>query len=118
MSEAAGVDSLAPAPDFRYVGLEPGPRSRVGLWASATLGVATLGAGLLHGVTARGVVLTAIAAVAGGLALRRVGGPHLSRRWNARAVPMAIVPWGVLVEPDDEPRVLRWAAIEKVQLEM
>lgn len=118
MTDEAGVDSLAPAPDFRYVGLEPGPASRVGLWASATLGVATLGAGLLHGITVRGVVLTAIAAVAGGLAFRRVGGPHLGRRWNARAVPMGIVPWGVLVDPDEEPRVLRWSAIEKVQVEM
>ena len=118
MSEPAGVDSLAPAPDFRYVGLEPGPRSRGGLWASATLGFATLGAGLVHGVTVRGVILTGIAAVAGGLALRKVGGPHLGKAWNARAVPMAIVPWGILIEQDDQPRVLRWAAVDKVHVEM
>jgi hypothetical protein len=118
MTEETGVESLAPAPDFRYVGLEPGPRSRVGLWASATLGLATLGAGLVHGVTVRGVVLTAIAAVAGGLALRKVGGPHLGKAWSARGVPMGIVPWGILVEQDDQPRVLRWAAVEKVHVEM
>ncbi len=118
MTEEPGVDSLAPAPDFRYVGLEPGPRKRVGLWASATLGVATLGAGLLHGVTLRGVVLTTIAAAAGALALRRVGGPHLGKVWNAHAVPMGIVPWGIVVEAEDHPRVLRWAAVDKVHVEM
>ena len=59
MAADVTLPSLAPAPDFRYVGLDPGPRSRIGLWASATLGAATLGAGLLHGITLRGVVLTA-----------------------------------------------------------
>ena len=118
MTADVTLPSLAPAPDFRYVGLDPGPRSRIGLWASATLGAATLGAGLLHGITLRGVVLTGIAAVAGALALRRVGGPHLAKRWKAHPVPMAIVPWGIMVEPDGEPRVLRWAAIKGVQVEM
>jgi hypothetical protein len=33
-------------------------------------------------------------------------------------VAMAIVPWGVLVQPDLEPRILRWAAVKRVQVEM
>ncbi len=109
---------LAPLPDFRYVGLEPAPRARAGLWASATLGVATLGAGVVHGVTVRGLVLAAFAAACGGVLLRRMGAAPLPRKWNARAVPMAIVPWGVLVDLDDHPRVLRWAAVAKVHVEM
>jgi len=28
------------------------------------------------------------------------------------------VPWGVLVQPDLEPRILRWAAVKRVQVEM
>lgn len=31
---------------------------------------------------------------------------------------MAIVPWGVLIDPDERPRVLRWAAVRKVHVEM
>ena len=124
------VVALAPAPDFRYVGLEPGPRARVGLWASLLGATATLGAGLYHGVTARGLILTAIATAAGALALRRVGGPPAGT-WGATAVSMAIVPWGILVDPDGRSsagsrrghvaglaRVLRWAAIQSVRVEM
>lgn len=122
------VAALAPAPDFRYVGLEPGPRARVGLWASLLGATATLGAGLYHGVTVRGLILTAIATTAGALALRRVGGPPAGT-WGATAVPMAIVPWGILVDPDGragsrraqdpgQARVLRWAAIQSVRVEM
>ena len=118
MTAEVATDNLAPAPDFRYVGLEPGPRSQVGLWTSATLGAATLGAGLWHGATVRGVLLTAIAAVAGGLAFRRVGGPHLAKKWKANPVSMGIVPWGILLDSEGEPRVLRWPAIKRVQVEM
>jgi hypothetical protein len=110
--------TLAPAPDFRYVGLDPGPRSRVGLWASATFGAATFGAGLLHGISARGVLLTAVGAVCGALALRRIGGPYLAKKWAGQPMAMAIVPWGVVVHPEDDPRVLRWPAVARVHVEM
>ncbi len=118
---------LAPAPDFRYVGLESGPPARLGLWASLLGASATLGAGLYHGATVRGLLLTAIATVTGAIALRRFGGPAAGR-WGALVVPMGIVPWGVLVDPDGgggapaqvqrAPRVLRWAAIQNVHVEM
>jgi hypothetical protein len=39
-----------------------------------------------------------------------------SRR--AREVAMAIVPWGVIVSPDTEPRVLRWPAIRRVTVDV
>ena len=106
------------------MGLEPGPRARVGLWASLVAATATLGAGLYQEISVRGLILTAIATSAGALALRKVGGP-LAARWGARAVPMGIVPWGVLVDPEgmsgapeDTPRVLRWGAIQSVHVEM
>jgi hypothetical protein len=110
--------TLAPAPDFRYVGLDAGPRSRFGVWASAAVGAATLTAGLWHGVTPRGVLLTALAGVTGMMALRRVGAPQLAKKWNGRPVPMGIVPWGILVDPDHHPRVLRWPAVKGVHVEM
>jgi len=109
---------LAPAPDFRYVGLEPGPNSRVGLWASASVGLATFGAGLLHGISVRGVLLTGVGALAGALALRRIGGPHLAKKWGGQPMAMGIVPWGIIVQPEDDPRVLRWPAVARVQVEM
>jgi hypothetical protein len=118
MTAEVTIDSLAPAPDFRYVGLDAGPRSRIGVWASAAVGAATLTAGLWHGATPRGVVLTALAAVTGMLAFRRVGAPELTKRWGGQPVPMGIVPWGILVDPEHHPRVLRWAAVARVHVEM
>ncbi len=109
---------LPPAPDFRYVGLEPGPRTRVGLWASLIGAGASVGAGAIHGFGVRGMVLTAITAAAAALALRGVGGPRAASVWRAAPVAMAIVPWGILVDPDGEPRVLRWAAVKKVHVQM
>jgi hypothetical protein len=117
-SEEPSRPSLAPAPDFRYVGLDPGPRSRVGLWASATFGAASFGAGLLHGISIRGVLLTAVGALAGALALRRIGGPVLAKKWGGQPMAMAIVPWGVILDPEGDRRVLRWPAVGGVHVEM
>jgi hypothetical protein len=61
--------------------------------------------------------------------LRRVGGPNVAARAKAaiggagalarkEAVAMAIVPWGILVQPDFAPRILRWAAVKNVHVEM
>lgn len=61
------------------------------------------------------------AAVALGMRLR--SGPV--RQWGTRGMQLGFTPWGVLVEPEDGPRlpeegarVLHWAAIERVHLEM
>ena len=102
---------LAPAPDFRYVGLEPGPTRHAGLWASALAAGTTIGAGVLHELGLRGALFTALGASATALALRRAGGPSVYARVRAaigsaalglrgEAVAMAIVPWGILVQPD------------------
>jgi hypothetical protein len=121
--------SLAPAPDFRYVGLEPGPHARAGLWASFAAAGTTLGAGVLCEIGLKGALIAALGAAAGAVILRRVGGPNVAARAKAaiggagalvrrEAVAMAIVPWGILVQPDLAPRILRWAAVKNVQVEM
>jgi hypothetical protein len=39
-------------------------------------------------------------------------------RERAREVAMAVVPWGIIVAPETEPRVLRWPAIKKVSVDV
>lgn len=109
------VLSLAPVPDFRYVGLEPssGVRAR-------RLGIAFTSFGLGVGVT---VAMTSIeprhALVAGILAglgsayALRGAGPSVPA---AGGVRMRIVPWGVLVDEEDSPRILRWAGVRRVHV--
>ena len=122
------IPSLAPAPDFRYVGLEPGPRGRASLWASFAAAGTTLGAGVLHEIGWKGAMVAALGAAVGAAIARRVGGPSVAARARSKrgiglgrrrdAVAMAIVPWGILVQPDLAPRILRWAAVKNVQVEM
>jgi hypothetical protein len=106
--------ALAPAPDFRYVGLEPITAPRLGVAVTA------LGVGV--GVTlAAGSVSAGHAALAGAvaslLAAFTLRGSRRGAVTNGSA-RMAIVPWGVLVEIDDTPRILRWAAVRSIDIEM
>ena len=110
-SQTRGV-VLAPSPDFRYVGLEPFSAPRFGVAATALgLGamvtLATSGFAPAHALMA-GALVSSLSA----LTLRRARGvPSTSG-----SVRMAIVPWGVLVEVDDTPRILRWAAIRTIDI--
>ena len=99
------------------------------MWASFAAAGTTLGAGVLHELGPKGALLAALAAGAGAILLRRVGGPSVAARARAAiggaralvrrdAVSMAIVPWGILVQPDIAPRVLRWAAVKHVHVNM
>jgi hypothetical protein len=104
-----------PPPDFRYVSLIPGPPSAALVVAGGTVGVTAASLGLwsaAHDPLSVAVTL----GVGAGLtwALSRAGRPA---RRGAREVTMAIVPWGVIVQPETEPRVLRWAAVRKVDVE-
>ncbi len=115
-------DAIAPAPDFRYVGLEPGPRITPSTWASLVGVSATLGAGLVHELGVRGLVLGALGAGVTALAMKR---KKMQLAPFGRPTPMAIVPWGVLIEPDGRDdsapacsRVLRWAAVKGVHVDM
>lgn len=93
MTYTESVDHLAPAPDFRYVGLTPsrelGPRIAASLF------------------------LAFLAATGLALVWRRLAAPM---RVAAGSAPFAIVPWGVLVDHAESPRVLRWAAVRALHV--
>jgi len=104
---------FAPVPDFRYVGLEPVASRSL----ARALGAVGFGAGVSLALSAfdarHALVGGALASLTAGAALRQRG----SRRIAKDAVRMAIVPWGVLVDAYDAPRILRWAAVRKVDVE-
>src|SRR6266545_3376983 len=107
----------APPPDFRYVGLCPGPSGSAvaALCCGVGLGTFALGVGL--GGTGEAGTLAA-AAIAGGIAALlcgRLSGP--TARWSSQ-VPMAILPWGVVLESESMPRILRWAAVREVRVDV
>jgi hypothetical protein len=109
------VFAFAPAPDFRYVGLEPIPQRQVRVAATAF----GLGAGVtlaLSGIDTRQALFAgALASILSAFALRGAGAaPAVALDGSAR---MAIVPWGVLVETDMTPRILRWAAVRRIDVE-
>ncbi len=113
-SEPLGAEEdLAPVPDFRYVGLEPVEPAQAsaaavafGAFASATVSLA--GADTRHALLA-GALSSAFAAVA----MRGAAAARAPERGSAR---MAVVPWGVLVDRDETPRILRWAAVKRVDV--
>lgn len=106
----AMLAAFAPAPDFRYVGLEPVKVPRLGVAAT----VFGLGAGTtlaMSGLDMRQALVTGfLASIMSAFALQGAGTPAVA----TGSVRMAIVPWGVLVETDESPRILRWAAVRKV----
>jgi hypothetical protein len=105
---------LAPEPDFRYVGLEPARDLGARVAASLFLAGGGVGAGLLNELGLLHAALGAFLAATGlALVWRRVGAPMPTL--GAR-VPFAIVPWGVLVDHDTTPRVLRWAAVKSLHV--
>lgn len=106
---------FAPTPDFRYVGLEPiGVLERRGLGVAAT--AFGLGAGVMLAMSSldvrQALLAGGLASLVSALALHGAAPPPATG--SAR---MAIVPWGVLVEMVESPRVLRWAAVRKVEIE-
>lgn len=103
---------------FRYVKLSPGP-SIVGIALST--GTAVSVGAVIAGVTGFSTVGMAIAVFAGattGMLLGRRGG-RLLPRTGFTPTSMALVPWGVLIEPDENDgaaRVLRWAALKRIHV--
>ena len=126
MAPALGVESepdtvtrRVPPPDFRYVWLMPGPTSLGAVIAGVGAAITATGAALWtsgHHPATAGVMAAGAALCAGALAgvnRRRLRSPA-----RARPVAMAIVPWGVLVEPDSDVHVLRWPAVRKVDVDV
>jgi hypothetical protein len=107
--------------DFRYVSLSPGPSRRT-IWLRSTgasagaVGLVLASAGLEHGA------LAAAAAAGGvvGLVASCLGGLRASALVRGGvSTSMAIVPWGVLVRPDDDDeRVLRWPGVRGVSVKL
>ena len=95
----------------------PGP-------SSAAVGVATGAAGLavcgLCFWNAEQMVPLVVSLGAGAAAMLALGRAdrRSATRGAAREVTMAIVPWGVVVDPDVEPRILRWPAIRRVDVDL
>src|SRR5262249_50918170 len=109
------MTALAPAPDFRYVGFEPSPSLGPRFVAGTILGGASVGAALRRALSIGEAVLGAALAASGIAYLwRKVHGP--GPLFGQTGVPLAFVPWGILVEERHELRVLRWAAVRKIHL--
>jgi hypothetical protein len=107
--------TLAPAPDFRYVGLVPHHDLGAKVAASLFLAGGGVGAGLLRELGLLHAALGAFLAATGlALVWRRFAAPVVHT--GAGAAPFAIVPWGVLIDNVDTPRVLRWAAVRSLHV--
>jgi hypothetical protein len=112
------VSRKVPPPDFRFVWLMPGPSTAAVTLAAGTVGATACGIGLWNvGHQPLTLALTLGVGALATLALAR-SDRRLTPRSNAREVNMAIVPWGVLISPDTEPRVLRWPAIRSVRVDV
>ena len=106
--------SFAPVPDFRYVGLEPIAAPRLGVAASA-FGLGAWVTLAMSGLDARyALVAGALASAMSAFALRGACAPPSVTTGSVR---MAIVPWGILVETADTPRIMRWAAVRRIEIE-
>jgi len=106
------------------VWLVPGPSFRALAIAAGTVGLSSLGLAFgpeafawsaVNGALPIGLAVASGAAFAVGIA-RQMQQPKAPS--GAREVSMAIVPWGVLVDPGDEPRILRWPAVRKVDVDV
>jgi len=83
--------------------------------ASLFLAGGGVGAGLLREVGLLHAALGAFLAATGlALVWRRVAAPM--RRVGIAQTPFALVPWGVLVDDAETPRVLRWAAVRSLHV--
>jgi hypothetical protein len=107
-----------PSPDFRYVGLDPAPASTGFGWRGAAVGSLAFGAGAgavygLGPLTLLGSL--GLGAGLSWLVMRRAAGARAPRSGDIHYI--AIVPWGVLLHSDVEPRVLRWQAVTSLDVE-
>ncbi|MCC6554210.1 MAG: hypothetical protein IT372_14510 [Polyangiaceae bacterium] len=105
-----------PPPDFRYVCLAPGPSSAGASVAAGTIGLAGVAVAIWGG---GGQPLSVGMTLLGGaLAVALARERRLPAERGAREVAMAIVPWGILVTPETELRVLRWPAVRRVTVDV
>jgi hypothetical protein len=117
-SSASSPPLLAPPPDFRYVGLSPGVGPSRWSRVSAVGAGAAMGLATFEGVWPRVLAGSLVGATLAAALVRRFGGRARIRAWGARAEPMALVPWGILLGPEEGLRVLRWNGVRSVAVEM
>lgn len=108
----------APPPDFRLVGVEPGPSVRRARGVKLGVGLAAFVAGVLAAWRLDWVSVAFSLLIAGSAVLiaHRTLGPVLGGERLSEA-RMSIVPWGVLVHAEPEPRVLHWAAVRELHVD-
>src|SRR5262245_38872325 len=94
----------------------PGPSSAALAVAAGTIGLGAFGTALWG--SGQHPFFFAFALPFGAFATLTLIRAEERRRRGTREVAMAIVPWGVLVEPDAELRVLRWPAIRRIGVEV
>lgn len=104
-----------PPPDFRYVSLVPGPSSAAVSLAAGTVGLGTIAA-TLHRIGHHPIALGLALGLAGALSAALVIARGQRSSIGARQVAMIIVPWGIVVEPETAPRILRWPAIRTISV--
>lgn len=110
------VSRNVPPPDFRYVGLAKGPSKGAINTAISGIGAASL----WFALCSAGAGTSALAVSAGAAILTTLAIAKRNRREHRHAheVAMVIVPWGVIIAPDDSPRILRWPAVADIQVDM
>jgi hypothetical protein len=109
------VARKVPPPDFRYVSLVPGPSSAAVSLATSTVGLGTI-AVALHRIGHHPIALGLTLGLAGALSAALMFARGQRGPLGARQVAMVIVPWGLIVEPETAPRILRWPAIRKISV--
>jgi hypothetical protein len=112
----ANKTELAPPPDFRYVGLASGDRVRRPIWAATAFAAAAGLASFAHGGARIAIAIAALASSSAFIVRAIVRSRSKAAHDHDQSI--AIVPWGVLIDPADERRVLRWAAVKEVRVEM
>ena len=113
--EPLSLPRKVPPPDFRYVSLVPGPSSAAVSLAAGTVGLGTIAA-TLHRIGHHPIALGLALGLAGALSAALVLARGKRSALGARQVAMIIVPWGIVVEPETAPRILRWPAIRKISV--
>lgn len=108
-----------PLPDFRCVYLTPGSPGGRGLTARQWRVVGAVGLALgLGSLVTQGLGAFAVVALAGSALAFRAAATRLRAHGAEHAqAPMVILPWGVVVDPEYETRILHWAAVREVSVQ-
>ena len=111
------MSGAAPCPDFRYVGLEPAPASRTVRLRGALAGACAIatGVGVANDLTPTTLGLSVgLGLSVSWLVMRKAAVAPVPQSGDVSYI--AIVPWGVLLHSEVQPRVLRWQAVKGIDV--